>query len=63
MNSMEERALFESAGWEYDYIARQWVAPNGNYITLDDLVAATETPQGEAELIAIVHRYGREVGR
>lgn len=41
MNSDEEKALFEEWGWQYDYIKREWIAPDGAKLTQDELVRVT----------------------
>lgn len=59
MNSMEEDALFEANGWTKNLIARRWESPRfGIELGFDDLVAITETPEGEAYLRQVVVQYG-----
>ena len=62
MNSDEERAMFEDCGWEYDYIKRRWVSPDGEgWISIDVVVAvSSEGPEGEERLRAMVERRCRE---
>jgi hypothetical protein len=62
MNSDEERALFEEYGWTYDYVARQWLAPDGATVTNDELVlyASVYGPRVESELLRVVRRHGRK---
>lgn len=60
MNSDEERELFESWGWEYNYVKRIWSSPDGNVsIPLDDLVEYSRTRANEEELKRVVAMYGR----
>lgn len=56
MNSDEERALFEGCGWEYDYIAREWVSSDGKRrVSIDSVMEVTsEGPEGEERLRALV---------
>lgn len=42
MDSLEEKRLFEDHGWEYDYISREWKAPDGTKISTDALVTNME---------------------
>ncbi len=59
MNSDEERSLFESFGWEYNFIRRVWVAPNGMEVTNDQLVDVTCSPDGEERLRQVVTANGK----
>lgn len=59
MNSDEERRLFTAHGWEYNYIRRVWVAPNGIEVTNDQLVNATCSQDGEERLRQVVTANGR----
>lgn len=56
---MEEKELFESYGWEYDYIKRKWIAPDGQYIEQDSLVALNDSPETELTLRNLVIMHGR----
>lgn len=62
MNSMEEKALFESWGWVYNYIARKWVSPiDERYvITQDALVMYSDTPETEEQLRGVIAMYGKK---
>lgn len=62
MNSQQEREFFEQWGWEYNYVARKWVAPNGAEVTTDELMEFTDTEQGEAVLRQLVVMNGRRGG-
>ena len=59
MNSQEEKELFEAWGWEYNYVTRRWVAPNGVEITTDELVEFTVDREGEATLVRLIVQNGR----
>lgn len=60
MNSMEEKELFESWGWEQDLVQRLWRAPvGGAVIMIDSLVEYMETPEREEELKRLVASYGK----
>lgn len=59
MNSLEEDALFQLHGWTKDLIRRRWEAPRfGIELGFDDVVALTETPEGEVTLRQVVVAYG-----
>lgn len=62
MNSMEEDALFESFGWTKNLIARRYESPRGLWLSFDDLVGLTETPEGEDTLRQLVAVYGEAQG-
>lgn len=61
MNSDEERKLFEKFGWEYNYVKREWVAPDGVTLSLDSLVMGTTSfgPAAESELRRIIVAHGK----
>ncbi len=59
MNSDEEKAFFLQWSWEYNYIARRWVAPNGMEITQDQLVDVTCSEDGEERLRQVVTANGK----
>lgn len=63
MNSQEEKELLESYGWEYNYIRRCWVAPDGVTLDIDDLVFASVEYREAAEirLRQIAARHGKKV--
>jgi hypothetical protein len=42
MNSQEEKEIFENYGWEYNYVQREWSAPDGYKIGIEDLMKATD---------------------
>ena len=50
MNSEAERREFETFGWEYNYVRRIWTAPDGQVLTLDQVMEGTDTPGGEPSL-------------
>jgi len=58
VNSDNERRLFTQYGWEYDYIARMWVAPNGCKITTDQLMENMVTPEDDLSLMALIVENG-----
>lgn len=59
MTSWEEDELLTSWGWTKNLIARRWESPRfGIELGFDDLVAITETPEGEAYLRQVVVQYG-----
>lgn len=66
MNSQEERELFESYGWEYNYVERYYEAPVKGWtgesvrISLDELVAfTTQGENGEWQLRHVVAQFGK----
>ncbi len=62
MNSDQERALFEQYNWEYDFVGRAWVAPDGTRFTQDQLMESTAEPAGDmAVMRLIVERGARKV--
>lgn len=58
MNSDQEKALFTAYSWEYDYVERKWVAPNGCEITIDQVMDATDEPEGDLALMAMIVENG-----
>lgn len=40
--SEREREIFESHGWSYDHVAREWRAPDGHVVTTDELMCAAD---------------------
>ena len=62
MNSDEEKEFFKQYGWEYDYINRNWQAPDGAYIKLDEIVNLTTFFGEEAEesLKRIIIEHGKK---
>lgn len=63
MNSDQERALFLSYGWEYNYIRRVWVSPDGTKeIGLDFLVQLTQEPEGDLRLMRAIVEWGERRG-
>lgn len=59
MNSLEEKELFESHSWEYNYVKREWTSPSGIVITQNQLMEYTTNPKGEADLVVFVKKYGK----
>lgn len=62
MNSQEEKDLLEHFGWEYDYLARVWKAPDGYELPTDALVAAMENfgELAEQSLKQLAQVHGRK---
>ncbi len=58
MNSRQEKTLFESYQWEYNYITRTWVAPNGREIAIDQLIENTGDSDGDLALMALIVENG-----
>ena len=61
MNSDDEKKIFEFYGWEYNYVKRVWVAPDGFEVSIDDLVTASHM-MGEAmerRLISIARSHAK----
>lgn len=58
MNSDQEKALFAQYGWEYDYIGRKWVAPNGCEISTDQIMEVTSYPAGDLALMRLIVENG-----
>lgn len=62
MTSDEEKALFKTYGWEYDYIGRVWNSPDGDaQVTQDALVKYTDTCEGEKALRQWIVENGKHV--
>lgn len=61
MNSETERREFETFGWEYNYIGRIWTAPDGQVLTLDQVMEGTDTPAGELSLRMFIREHGSRV--
>jgi hypothetical protein len=51
--------LFEQYSWEYNYIARKWVAPNGCEISADQIMEATAAREGDMALMRLIVENGR----
>lgn len=62
LNSDQERRLFTQYSWEYDYIGRKWVAPNGRCITTDQLMEMMVTPEDDLSLMALIVENGVRQG-
>jgi len=60
--SDDEKKLFHSNGWEYDYIKREWVSPSGKVVSNEDLMKYTVTKEGEDFLRAYVYKHGDKSG-
>jgi len=62
MNSDEEKQLLESCGWEYDFVKRLWVAPDGYSISTDNLMEAADEMGEKVEyaLRAIAIQHGKQ---
>lgn len=62
MNSDQEKVIFEQYGWEYNFIAREWVSPDGTKLTTENLMGITADREGDISLMRlIVERGQREV--
>ncbi len=62
MNSQQEKRIFEQYGWEYDFVGRCWVAPDGTTLSPEKLVEITVDSDGDLALMRlIVERGTREV--
>lgn len=60
MNSEEEKQLFESYSWTYDFISRTWYSPDQSFgITTDMLVKYNESRQTEEQLKEFVRLHGK----
>ena len=58
MNSDQEKKLFEQHGWEYDFIGRMWVAPDGTKIGQDTLMEITAERKGDLSLMRLIVERG-----
>ena len=58
MNSQQEKRIFEQYGWEYDFIGRVWVAPDGTKLSPDDLVEITTDSDGDLALMRLIVERG-----
>jgi len=61
MNSEEEREILEGWGWEYEYVGRRWIAPDGFVLETETLVLVAEE-MGEAmetRLREIAREHGK----
>ena len=58
MNSDQEKLFFLRYSWEYNYVQRKWVAPNGCEITIEQIVEVTSDREGEGALMALVVENG-----
>lgn len=58
MNSDQERAIFEQYGWEYDYVARTWVAPDGTRLLQDQLMDIAASAYGDLSLMKFIVEHG-----
>lgn len=58
MNSQQEKVLFRDWGWEYDFIGRSWVAPDGTKLSLDELLEITADSDGELALMRLIVECG-----
>jgi hypothetical protein len=61
MNSDKEHEIFEGYGWQYNYVKRFWMAPDGYVIELDDLMKAADEygPNIEMALINVAAQHGK----
>lgn len=61
MNSETEKEIFTSFGWEYDYVKREWTAPDGYTIGVEDLVKAADEfgPNVEMAIIDVAKQHGK----
>lgn len=58
MNSDQEKSLFTGYGWDYDFIGRFWLSPDGTQITQDQLMDLTARPEGDVALMRIIVERG-----
>ncbi len=58
MNSQQEKALFAQYGWEYDFIGRIWIAPDGTKLSPDDLMEITVDAEGDLALMRLIVERG-----
>ena len=58
MNSDQEKAIFSQYGWEFDFIGRAWVAPDGTKLTLDSLMEITVDSDGDLALMRLIFERG-----
>lgn len=58
MNSQQEKVLFRDWGWEYDFIGRVWIAPDGTKLSPEDLVEITADSDGELALMRLIVERG-----
>ncbi len=58
MNSDQERVLFEQYGWDYDYIGRLWIAPDGTKLSPEDLMEITVDTEGDLALMRLIVERG-----
>lgn len=61
MNSDKEREIFEGYGWQYNFVKRYWMAPDGFIIELEDLMKAADEfgPDVEMALMNVAIQHGR----
>ena len=58
MNSDQEKAIVSQYGWEFDFIGRAWVAPDGTKLTLDSLMEITVDSDGDLALMRLIFERG-----
>ena len=58
MNSDQEKALFDQYQWEYNYVGRVWVAPDGTKLTQDSLMDITSDREGDLALMRLIVECG-----
>lgn len=58
MNSAQEKALFTDYGWQYNYVQRKWIAPNGREITIDQIMEIAADIEGDLALMALIVENG-----
>ncbi len=59
MNSQQEKNLFEDYQWVYNYISREWVAPDGTKLSTDDLMDITADKEGDISLMRLIVECGK----
>ena len=59
MNSDQEKTLFEQYNWEYNFIGREWVAPDGTKLTPEDLMDITVDREGDISLMRLIVERGK----
>lgn len=61
MNSDKEKEIFHKYGWEYNFVQREWTAPDGYKIGIEDLMEAADEfgPDVEVAIKNVAAEHGR----